>query len=353
MAANRLPVTPGFGKAARMTDGIWIDEVNPHDDAMLRAFWECEQASMRADREHALLRNWKRLQTMTRTPNEWYARTLLVALDGETVVGGADLGRSLRDNTHLAQLEINVQPDRRRQGIGRLLHDEAIRRAAADGRNTVCGEVFVPSGGDEAGVPAYEFATSLGFASVHREDHLVLRLPVSSQSIAALRARVGASGYDALTWTGACPAERLDDLCQMHTRMENDVPIGDINYEPVVVDEERLRAQEGRLLLSFDLVTAVARRTADGVFGGYSQLLLPHGDHYVYQADTLVMPDHRGHRLGTLLKVSTLAIVQGDHPERVAIHTDTAVGNDAMQATNRSFGFRPVERMHEMQRKYA
>ena len=63
------------------------------------------------------------------------------------------------------------------------------------------------------------------------------------------------------------------------------------------------------------------------------------------------MPEHRGHRLGTLLKCATLEIAQHAHPERVAIHTDTAIDNHAMQATNRDFGYVPVERLHEMQRR--
>jgi GNAT superfamily N-acetyltransferase len=137
----------------------------------------------------------------------------------------------------------------------------------------------------------------------------------------------------------------------MQTRMSTDVPVGEIDYEPVVVDAERLRATEQRVFRTYDGITSVARRRADGVFGGYSQLYLPHGTDYVYQDDTLVMPEHRGHRLGTLLKLATLEVLQSDRPERVAIHTDTAVDNHAMQATNRDFGFRPVERMHEVQRR--
>ncbi len=133
--------------------------------------------------------------------------------------------------------------------------------------------------------------------------------------------------------------------------MERDVPIGEIDYQPVVVDETRLRAQEERTLRSFDPVTAVARRRSDAVFAGYSMVYLPHGADYALQLDTLVMPEHRGHRLGTLLKLATLDLVQADHPERTAIHTDTAVENHAMQATNRDFGYRAVERLHEMQRK--
>jgi GNAT superfamily N-acetyltransferase len=137
----------------------------------------------------------------------------------------------------------------------------------------------------------------------------------------------------------------------MHTTMSKDVPVGEIDYEPVVVDAERLRAREERVFRSYDGITSVARRRDDGVFGGYSQLYLPHGADYAYQDDTLVMPEHRGHRLGTQLKLATLGIVEREHPDRVAIHTDTAVDNRAMQAINRDFGYRPVERLHEMQRR--
>ena len=39
-----------------------------------------------------------------------------------------------------------------------------------------------------------------------------------------------------------------------------------------------------------------------------------------------------------------MEVLQRDNPDRTAIHTDTAVDNHAMQATNRDFGYRPVER---------
>jgi GNAT superfamily N-acetyltransferase len=328
-------------------------EVDPADETLLRAFWETEQAAVRPEREHAILRSWERLRTMRQNPNEWYARTFLVARDGDDVVGVAEFGGSLQDNLHLADLAISVLPGRRRSGIGRRLYDEAMRRLAADGRTSVCGEVYVPAGSNPGESAGYAFASALGFDSVHTEDHLMLRLPVDQKDIDRLQAKSDAPAYEVITWTGRCPDEHLVPFCEMQTRMSNDVPVGGIDYEPVVVDEARQRAREDRLLRSYDGITAVARRTADGTFGGYSQLFLPHGADFVQQDDTLVMPEHRGHRLGTLLKLATLEIVQRDRPDRVAIHTDTAVDNHAMQATNRDFGYRPVERLHEMQRKNA
>ena len=71
---------------------------------------------------------------------------------------------------------------------------------------------------------------------------------------------------------------------------------------------------------------------------------------YALQDDTLVMPDHRGHRLGLRLKLASLAVIRRDFPERTTIHTWTAVDNAAMQRTNRLFGFEAVEQEHALQR---
>jgi GNAT superfamily N-acetyltransferase len=331
---------------------IVISEVDRADEPTLRAFWAVEQASQRHDREHAMLRSWDRLHTLAQGGNEYYARTFLVARDGDRVVGAAESVRGLQDNRHLADRVVTVLPVRRREGIGRALYDEAMGRLAADGRTSVCGEVYVPSG-DGPGTPAYEFAAGLGFEVVHREDHLLLGLPVPAEALEALRerARADAASYEILTWRERCPDEHVEAFAAMRTRMENDVPVGEIDYEPVVIDVERVRVGEERTSKTFHSITAAARRLDDGELGGYSLLYLPHGADYIYQDDTLVMPEHRGHRLGTLLKCATLEIAQREHPERVAIHTDTAVDNHAMQSTNRHFGYRPVERLLEMQRR--
>ena len=79
---------------------------------------------------------------------------------------------------------------------------------------------------------------------------------------------------------------------------------------------------------------------------GYSSVLLDRTDDIAYQDDTLVMPDHRGHQLGTLLKLTTLEMIADDHPERRLLHTWVASTNAPMQAVNRAFGFVPVDQAH-------
>lgn len=344
----QLPWDTGFGEGARV---IRISAVDPTDLSTLREFWETEQAAQRHDREQPLLNTWDQLTASVGNPNPYQRRDLWVARDADRVVGTAEVGAPLRENTQIGFLEVNVLPDARRRGIGTLLHDVAVEHCHRDGRRSVCGEVYVAAGGSTSA--AQRFAAELGFEVVHEEDHLVVDLPVPEGLIERLRAKADAAAYDIVTWQGHCPDEHVAAFCAMRTRMENDVPTGDIDLEPVVVDEERLRTGERRLARSYLGITAAARRREDGVFGGYTQVYLPHGEPHALQDDTLVMPEHRGHRLGTLLKCATLEIIQREHPDRVVIHTDTAVDNHAMQATNRDFGYRPVERLLEMQRRDA
>ena len=92
----------------------------------------------------------------------------------------------------------------------------------------------------------------------------------------------------------------------MRNQMNADVPTGELDLEATVLDDARLAASEERLARSYDVRVAAARRRSDGVLGGYSLLFVPHGADYGWQDDTLVMPEHRGHRLGARAEVRQL-----------------------------------------------
>ena len=328
-----------------------ITEIDPSDEAALRAFWETEQAAARADRTHPVLRPWPALLHTAGGPSPYHRHTWLAARDGARTVGVAEMDLTVQDNTHLAGVELGVLPDRRREGIGRALFEEVVRRCREEGRTSICGEAHAPADGPPAAAASYAFATAMGLSEVHAEDHLVRPLPVEPERLAALRAAVApaAADYDVVTWGVSCPDEHVEAFCAMRTRMDADVPIGEVDYEPVVHTVERLRASEASVARSYSPIRAAVRRRRDGVFGGYSVLFVPHGETDVLQDDTLVMPEHRGRRLGTLLKLATLEVLVAEHAGASVLHTWTALDNHAMQRTNRHFGYRPVDRLHEMQ----
>ncbi len=326
-----------------MADVVRID---PHDESALRDWFEVEQESIHADRPRALSRTYAALATSVQHPSPYVDRPLLAAVEGGRTVGVAEVELSKQDNLHLAQLAVHVRPAHRRRGLGRALHDAAAQVWRAERRSTVVGELVVDDGDtDPAGMA---FARALGFTSVHEEDHLVLPLPVHEAAIAQPTAD---PSYDVVTWGERCPDQHLEAYCRMRTQMARDVPTGDLAYEPPSVDEQRLRVSEERISRAYHQVVAAARRRADGEMAGYSVLFLAHDDLEAIQDDTLVMPDHRGHRLGLRLKLATLDVLRREHPDRRMLHTWTDRDNHAMYRTNAAFGYRRAEVLHEMQRE--
>lgn len=84
--------------------------------------------------------------------------------------------------------------------------------------------------------------------------------------------------------------------------------------------------------------------TADGRLAGYTELK---GSRQqpgrLDQRDTLVRPEHRGHRLGLALKLANLRALQSRTTAPATVHTWNAEANAPMIAVNDQLGFRPVE----------
>lgn len=311
-----------------------IEELDPTDAAARTAWHEVMERAVRADRPHALTTTLAAFEVTVTSPSSYWARSWLRAVvDGE-VVGVAELELPLTENTDVAWGEVHVLPGHRRQGVGRRLWEALVERARTAGRARIGGEVSVDVDVD-GGAP--EFARAMGAVERHREDHLLALLPVPGSPVDP--------AYEVLLWRGRCPDEHRVAYLAMRNQMNADVPTGDLDLEPEVLDDARLSASEERLTRAYDLRVAAARRRSDGVFGGYSLLFVPHGTDYGWQDDTLVMPEHRGHHLGAALKAANYA----DLPAEVGrVHTWTAPDNTAMHRTNTALGFRVVERMYEM-----
>lgn len=315
-----------------------IEFVDVHDDTALKAWYAVESASISHDRPWAAQRSFETLANSVRNPRDPNGRSVLLAAveDGETV-GIADLDMPSTES-HLLRLEIHVRPDRRRRGLGRALWQAADDVRAKEGRTTTFGEAIVPP---EASLP---FAEALGFETLGSEDHLVLPLPAHLEEI-------DVPGFEIVLWGNRCPDDLLDAYVVMRNQMGQDLPGGKGDHEPVPYTRERVRVEEKRTARSYDRIIAAAKEIATGELVGYSLLFLPHGSDQAIQDDTLVMPTHRGLRLGLALKTATLEVIQHDFPERKSIHTWTDPSNVAMQRTNYLFGFRKLELMHEVQRQ--
>ena len=328
---SRLPLRCDVGSH----HPVEIQELDTSDPAALRAWHGAMERAVRADRPHALLSTYAAFEVTATAPSTYYARTWLRAVEGGEVVGTAELELPLEENLDVGWCEVAVLPDHRRRGTGRALWDAVAERARRAGRTRLGAEVTVDLA---VPGPGHAFAAAMGAEVKHREDHLLADLPVTPAPIDP--------AYDLVAWQGRCPDEHREAYLAMRNQMNADVPTGKLDLDVEVLDDARLASSEERLMKAYDVRAAAARRRSDGVFGGYSLLFVPHGSDLAWQDDTLVMPEHRGHRLGAALKTANYSAL----PPRIRqVHTWTAPSNAAMHHTNTALGFRVVEHMYEVE----
>ncbi|XVU25061.1 GNAT family N-acetyltransferase [Actinoplanes sp. CA-054009] len=257
-------------------------------------------------------------------------------LDGEPV-GLLEIELFQLDNLTNAHVMIEVLPGHRRHGVGRALYELALERAAAHDRKHIIGST-VDTHPDGAA-----FARAMGAAAGLEDTRSRLDLTgLDEAHLEKLRADAlaHAEGYRTIEWLGVPADDIIDDVAYLEGRLLADAPTGDIAWEPEKIDADRLREDEkarqkrGRLsycagaLLGDKLVawTAIAGELAQ--------------PEHAWQQTTLVDPDHRGHRLGMLVKLANLDNIRRHRPGIQAIDTFNASQNEYMLRINRAMGFR-------------
>lgn len=92
-------------------------------------------------------------------------------------------------------------------------------------------------------------------------------------------------------------------------------------------------------------VATVARDGVDGPVVAITFVIVSSHDPLdVVQWETLVLPEHRGHRLGTLVKLANLERLLAVAPGARRVHTWKADENANMIGVNEAIGFVPVQR---------
>jgi GNAT superfamily N-acetyltransferase len=262
-----------------------------------------------------------------------------------TVVGIGLCEMPQRDNLHGASLDIRVAPAHRRNGVGSLLLGEVERSLVGAGRSVLTALIEVPLA-RVATDPSTPFARRSGFVVAQTGHRRNLALPVPADRLARLRAEVAraASDYVVRTFQAPWPKEYLDDQCELERRMSIDEPSGTVQREEQVWDAMRieeadaLAAAQGKAKL-----VAVAEHVGSGRLGAFSELALPRDHpHEAWQLPTLVLREHRGHRLGLAVKLANLIALERSFPGVTLVVTGNASENAPMIAVNEVLGFEVV-----------
>ncbi|MGY1624073.1 GNAT family N-acetyltransferase [Geodermatophilus sp. SYSU D00965] len=273
------------------------------------------------------------------------------AVAGGDVVGALRLLLPLRENTTVAVVDLAVHPAHRRQGIGAALLAEALRLVAAHGRTELITEIDEP----RPGTPGRRFALRHGWTCDLVETRRDLPLPPDEVRLSAVeaQARQAARGYEVVTWRDRVPDDLVEDRALLEERMSTDAPHGELPVGEERWDTERVREHEaaqvarGRTVLS-------AGAVADGRLVAFTDLqVLLSRPQRAQQAGTLVLREHRGHRLGALLKTAVLRELAVAFPQVERISTYNSNGNVPMVAVNQALGFEPAGQLSTWSRHLA
>ncbi|MGH3670938.1 MAG: GNAT family N-acetyltransferase [Pseudonocardiaceae bacterium] len=338
--------------ATMSLSGVSLARVEPGDEQALAQWYELCCAVARADQpdDPPPCPIFERARFRHPWPGE--AETAWLARVAGSVVGGCVLHLPMLDNLHNALGDILVAPAHRRGGIGRALLDHLQAEASRQRRTTLVFWVDQPL--DPAlPHPAGRFATAAGAVPALVQTRWRLSLAgVDSASLIRLeeQARDASRGYSVVHWVGGTPHQWLDGMAYLTARMLTDSPLDDLRWEPEFYDAARMRARDASCLARGQHLVTTAAVDGAGRLAAFTQLV---GDAtsrwFAGQGDTIVDPAHRGHRLGTLIKLVNLTLARTRRPELRVIDTCNADSNPYMVRINEAIGFRPHRRAVDWQ----
>lgn len=303
--------------------------------------------------------------------SEYEERRLYIARLGEQTVGTCSVTLPLRENTSTAGILVDVAAPFRRQGWGHRLLEHVEAFAADRGRTSFDAYCELPEGAVGDGVrllpaksgagglpaddPAVAFAASAGYELEQVERSSRLTLPVPSTHLEALEAEASARALDyvLMGWADTCPDDLVGEYSALKKRMSTDVPTAGMDWEAEDWDPPRVRQEEqSNLRGGVQSQVAAALHRPTGKLVAYTVLNWRQGiPASIAQQDTLVTSEHRGKKLGLLIKAANLRVAQRRWPAARSVLTWNAVENRHMLAINTLLGFKPAGYEGEWQKR--
>ncbi|CAN7330696.1 GNAT family N-acetyltransferase [Knoellia sp. LjRoot47] len=299
---------------------------------------------------------WSMASRRARESSTTWSHRYLAAVaevDGaDRVVAAAELMLPLRDNLELAMVDVAVDPDHRRRGVGTRALEHVTNLAVAAARTTLVAETAYPNGGLDHGEG---FLDRHGFRvgqTMLRND---LSVEVGSVEAGSDDEVPATPGYVVETSTDDTLDAWLEDRAHLQRRMSTDSPVGDLEFHEEEWDTARLRAQRETTRQSGRRAfESVARHLGSGRLVAFTQLQVPTAEPVLaYQQDTLVLREHRGHGLGAAVKAANLRALRTAFPQARTLRTWNAEENGPMLAVNEALGYRTTAVLREWQKRLA
>ena len=328
------PDAADFREMVRVRNLVYR-EISGHDDG-----------SMSADELLPLLK-----------PDEYRLLDMWVVVDNGRFVGRVGIEIPLQDGSKVANWFIELLREVWGRGVGSAAY-ELIEQTARAHRRTVLQSwaehpdapgprITPPTGFGE--IPedhAARFFEHHGYTLEQVERNSVFDLTGSFDQVERLLAEAEAvsTGYRLVQWSPPTPPEYADGYAWMKSRMNTDAPAAGLEVDEEPWDAARIAQHDakftdvGRVLL----VTA-AQHVLTGELCAFNELSIGKDPtEATQQEDTLVLKEHRGHKLGTLVKCAGLLSWRDVAPASARVITYNAEENRPMLDINEAIGFVPI-----------
>ena len=291
-------------------------------------------------------------------PEPYEVRMSWLVLEDDRPVGRVGVDLPIETESRVANMLIELLPDVWGRGIGtRAL--ELVEGVARDHGRTVLqswaehpdrpGRPLEPPtgfGSIPADDPGARFYVRHGFTleQIERNSAFDLRAPFDEVDRLFEQARAASAGYRLVSWEPPTPAEFAEGYAWMKSRMVTDAPSAAIEFDEEVWDAERVARNDARAIDGgrLFLVTA-AQHIETGELCAFNELAIgPDRTAASHQEDTLVLSEHRGHRLGMLVKCAGLRAWREIVPDSPRVITYNAEENRPMLDINEAIGFVPI-----------
>ena len=274
-----------------------------------------------------------------------------VAVEDGVDVAYGTVRLPMRDNLSNSTVSFSVLPSQRSRGIGTEFAMEIREFVRSQGRTSAVWTVG-SSLGDES--PGCAFSRSLGarcvLSRLRRELDLTMVDESGLDTLVNTKVEGRDSDYEIVTWVDRAPDDLVGGVANLVSRMSTDTPHGDLSWESEVWDATRWREKEDDALQSGRRRLAAGAVDQGGHLVAFTDIgVYAHVPSVAEQWNTIVDPDHRGHRLGLTVKMANLRQLRRVIPGTLRLQTWNANENSRMIAINELLGFQIVERVDEFQ----
>ena len=290
-------------------------------------------------------------------PSAHETRVLLGVLVDGRLVGRVGVDIPHEEGSRVAYWQIELLRSHHGRGIGRAAYRLVEKTAIEHGRTVLQSwaqhseapgpRLDAPTGFGSVPLDrAARFFLASGYTLEQIDRRSDLDLVSSRDTVDRLldEARAASAGYRVVQWMAPTPREFREEFAWLKSRMSTDAPSAGMEIDEEAWDVERVIENDRRWTDGGRLVQVTAAQHEDsGRLVAFNELSIgEERTQATSQEDTLVLKEHRGHRLGLLVKCAGLVSWRDVAPDSPKVITFNAEENRPMLDINEAIGFVPV-----------